>query len=94
MAQAVDEDDSDDESDDDGSLDEDPLASDQDPREADDVEESIRCPFCKKPIHENADVCNHCGNFVGGADAPRHLPVLIWVGVTLAALCVLVWIFG
>ncbi len=88
MAYAVDEDDRDDEDDD--SVDEDPLASDQD-RE-DDGEPSIPCPFCKKPIHEDADVCPRCGNFVGGDDAPRpRVPLFVWIGVILAALCVLTW---
>jgi predicted nucleic acid-binding Zn ribbon protein len=92
VGSAVDEDDRDDGEEDD-SLDEDPLESDQDPDDALDVEDSVPCPFCKKPIHEHADVCPKCGNFVGSADAPRRVPVLIWVGAILALLCVLVWVF-
>ncbi len=91
MAYAVDEDDRDDEDDD--SVDEDPLASDQDREDGDDGEESIPCPFCKKPIHEDADVCPRCGNFVGGDDAPRRrVPLFVWIGVILAGLCVLTWV--
>jgi hypothetical protein len=80
--------------DDDGedSLDEDPLESDQDPDEAEDSEETVPCPFCRKPIHENADVCPRCGNYVGGKDASRRLPLLVWIGVALAGLCVLTWV--
>lgn len=90
MAYAVDEGDRDD--DDDDSVDEDPLASDQDPDEAGDAKDSIPCPFCKRPIHEDADVCPLCGNFVGGVDVPRRVPRFVWVGVILAGLCVLTWI--
>jgi hypothetical protein len=78
----------------DDARDEDPLEADQDPGEADDVEETLPCPFCRRPVHEDADVCPHCGNFVGGTDAPpwRRVPVIVWVGVVLALLCVLVWV--
>jgi predicted nucleic acid-binding Zn ribbon protein len=91
LGSAVDEDDRD-EGDDDDSVDEDPLASDQDPADALDAEETVPCPFCKKPIHEDADVCPKCGNFVGSGDAPRRVPVIVWVGAILALLCVLVWV--
>jgi predicted nucleic acid-binding Zn ribbon protein len=88
LPHAVDEDDRDDEDGD--SVDEDPLESDQD---ADDAEESIVCPFCKRSLHEDADVCPRCGNFIGGEDAPRRrVPMFIWIGVILAGICVLVWI--
>lgn len=94
MAHAVDEDDRDDDEsdDDDGSIDEDPLASDQDADEAYDPEETVPCPFCRKPIHEDADVCRHCHNYVGSSYAPRRVPLFIWIGVIFAGLCVLVWL--
>jgi predicted nucleic acid-binding Zn ribbon protein len=95
VPQALDEYDRDDDrdgDDDDDSLDEDPLESDQDPDDDLDPEESVPCPFCKKLIHEDADVCPRCGNFVGAADAPRRVPMVIWIGFALAILCVLVWV--
>ena len=92
MASAVDDDDRDD-NDDGDSVDEDPLATDQDPDESDDVEETIVCPFCKRPLHEDAEVCPRCGNFIGGDDGPRQrVPLFIWIGVILAGLCVLTWV--
>jgi endogenous inhibitor of DNA gyrase (YacG/DUF329 family) len=98
LAHAVDEDDLyDDDSggdggDNDGLLDEDPDESEQD---VDDDGETVPCPFCKKPIHEDADICPRCGNYVGGTDAPRHVPMFVWVGLVLAGLCVLTWVlFG
>ena len=93
MASAVDEDDRDGWDDDDGdSVDEDPLESDQYPPDDLDPEESVPCPFCKKLIHEDADVCPRCRNFVGAADVSRRVPMVIWIGVALAILCVLVWV--
>ena len=91
MGSAVDEDDRE-EGDGDDSVDEDPLESDQDPDEPLDAEETVPCPFCKKPIHEDVDVCPKCGNFVGSADASRRVPLIVWVGAVLALLCVLVWV--
>ncbi len=85
MAHAVDNEDRDD------SLDEDPDESDQD--HGDDAE-TVPCPFCNKRVYEHADVCAHCGNYISEEDAPRrHVPALVWVGVILAGLCVLTWIF-
>ena len=89
MPQYVDEADREDDDDDEDSLDEDPLASDQD---ADDEGERVPCPFCGRSIHEDADVCPRCGNFVGATDAPRRVPLFVWVGVVLAGLCVLTWV--
>ncbi|HEV2295653.1 MAG TPA: hypothetical protein VGR35_17530 [Tepidisphaeraceae bacterium] len=92
MPTAVGEDDRDD--DDDDSVDEDPLESDQDPNDADDVGDFVPCPFCSRPVHEDADICPRCGNFIGSADAPpRRVPTLVWVGLILAGLCVLTWVF-
>ena len=88
MAQYVDQDDREEEDDDD-SLNEDPLASDQD---ADDDGEMVPCPFCGRSIHEDADVCPRCGNYVGATDAPRRVPLFVWVGVILGGLCVLAWV--
>ena len=91
MPHAVDEDDRED--DDGDSVDEDPLQSDQDPDESDDAEETIVCPFCKRRVHEDADVCPRCGNFIGGDDAPHpRVPMFVWIGVILAGLCVLTWV--
>ena len=87
---ALEEHDRDDEDDD--SVDEDPLESDQDEDDGDEVGETVPCPFCKKPIHEDADVCPKCGNFVGSTDAPRRVPMYIFLGAILAGLCVLIWI--
>ena len=92
MTRDLDEDERDDDGDD-GSVDEDPLESDQDAADARDLGESVPCPFCRKLIHEDADVCPRCGNFVGGADAPRpRVPPMVWIGVALAGLCALTWV--
>ena len=92
MAHALDEHDRDDDDRDD--FDEDPDVADQDSEEDEALAgETVPCPFCKKPVFEDADICRHCRNYIGGEDAPpRRVPVLVWVGVALAALCALTWI--
>jgi hypothetical protein len=90
LANAVDERDDDGDGD---SVDEDPLVADQDSDDSADVEETIVCPFCKRPLHEDADVCPRCGNFIAGEGAPhQRVPMFIWIGVILAGLCVLTWV--
>lgn len=90
MAQVVDE------PEDDGDDPEDPDPSDQDPTgdagdDASDDAEAIPCPFCHRPVHEDGDICPHCGNFVGGAGAPRRVPPIVWIGFALAMLGAVTW---
>jgi hypothetical protein len=60
---------------------EDPDPSDQDDH---DDPEAIPCPFCRKPVVENADICPHCGNYIFAEDAaPERKPVWLWVVVVL-----------
>ncbi len=81
-----------DEHDRDDDFDEDPDETDQDRDEGDESTEMLPCPFCGKPVYENADVCSRCGNYVGSQDGPARLPRWVWIGVALAALCVLLWV--
>ncbi len=58
---------------------ENPDPSDTNP---DDTGAFVPCPFCRRSLHEDADVCPRCGNFIGGSDDPsRGRP--LWVKVVL-----------
>ena len=61
---------------------EDPDESDQDDPGDDDAE-TVPCPYCRKPVHEDAEICPHCGSFISAEDAPRRRPPWIWIGVAL-----------
>lgn len=62
--------------------------------DADDADdETTPCPFCGKPVYEQAELCPHCGNYLSTEDAPRHRPWWIWVGVILCLAGVLLWFF-
>ena len=64
-----------------------PDAADTD-RPADDA---VPCPFCRRAVYEDADVCPGCGNFIGGGDdpSPRH-PWWVTLGIVLCLIAMLV----
>ena len=66
----------------------DPSDMDQD----DDVVLS-RCPYCKKMIAEDSEVCPRCGNFINVEDSvePGRFPLWFFIGLGLV---LLVLIFG
>ncbi len=61
--------------DDDAEADDDMFDDHDDPLESDmddsDDPELIPCPYCKKPITEEAEICPHCHNYVS-FDEPRY----------------------
>ena len=73
----------------------DPDESDTDDDEGDERAETVPCPYCRKPVYEQAEVCPSCGNYISGEDAPRRRPWWIWLGVALCLIVVvLVWVFS
>jgi hypothetical protein len=48
----------------------------------DEDEPTIPCPYCHRPIHEEAERCPHCEQYVSQEDAPpARKPWWILVGV-------------
>ena len=71
------QDDFDDENDEDDSIDrEAPDESDCN----DDEDETVACPYCKKSVHEHAEICHHCGSYISSEDAPMTKPA--WLVMT------------
>jgi len=70
---------------------ENPDESDMDDPEDADTEP---CPYCKKPIHEQAEWCHHCGKYISKEDAPPGKGFW-WVLVIVAMLILagLIWNF-
>jgi hypothetical protein len=66
---------------------EDPDESDMDSH---DDPELVPCPYCKKLISEDTDICHLCGNFIVKDDSRASVPMWITVGVVLCILMVLV----
>jgi uncharacterized paraquat-inducible protein A len=65
--------------------------------EADDEDddETVPCPQCQEPVHEQAERCPHCGEYLSEEDAPpQYKPWWIYVGVAICLLIMFLWIMG
>lgn len=61
----------------------------------DDEMETVPCPYCKREIAEDAERCPYCENYLSKEDAPP--PQKSWfvvVGLVLALLAAVMWLFG
>jgi hypothetical protein len=60
-----------------------------------DDEPTIRCPYCKREIHEDAQRCPYCEQYISAEDSasPRK-PWWIVLGVILALAIILGWMLG
>jgi hypothetical protein len=66
---------------------EDPDPSDQDSH---DDPELVPCPYCKKLISEDTDICHLCGSYILNDDSRAPVPMWIIVGVVICILLTLV----
>jgi hypothetical protein len=66
---------------------EDPDESDQDSH---DDPEMVPCPYCKKLISEDTDICHLCGSYILNEDSRAPVPMWIIVGVVICILLTLV----
>jgi hypothetical protein len=62
--------------------------------EEEDGVETVLCPYCRKPVYEEADRCPSCGNYLSGKDEPRRPAP--WFAITVFVCLVIVagWIMG
>ena len=52
-----------------------------------DGDDTVPCPYCGAAVHEEAERCPHCENYISREDAPSSVP--LWVKVT-ALVCLAV----
>ncbi len=58
-------------------------------------DDTIPCPYCRRPIHEDSQRCPHCENYISEEDAPPSpRPWWFIVGMILALLTALMWALG
>lgn len=62
----------------------DPDDADWDEDEGDERAETVPCPYCGKPVFEQAELCPHCRSFISQEDASSRKPLWVWIGVALA----------
>ena len=59
----------------------------------DGMDETIPCPYCEKPIYEEAERCLFCGHYISIEDAPRRYSWWFILGFLLSMVVVLGWVF-
>ena len=61
----------------------------------DDESETVPCPYCRRPIHEDAERCPYCEQYISAEDAPPpRKPWWIILGVALCLFAAYRWIVG
>ncbi len=81
--------------DDDDSLDQSefPDEADVDHDDGDGESETEPCPYCHRPIYEQAEMCPNCGKYIAGEDSTTQKPLWIVLGVVIClTIIVLVWV--
>jgi predicted nucleic acid-binding Zn ribbon protein len=72
---------------------EDPEGPDASDLQDDDFALGTPCPYCRKPIYDDAEVCPNCHNYVSREDAPSKTSGWIILGVIVALIVILlVWL--
>ncbi len=60
-----------------------------------DDDDTVPCPYCKRPIYEDSERCSHCGNYLSDEDAPPTRPALwILIGAVAALGVAVLWALG
>ena len=59
----------------------------------DDEEPTVPCPYCKRAIHEESQLCPYCDQYISQVDAPAtRQPWWIIMGVVLCLYVVIRWL--
>jgi hypothetical protein len=68
-------------------------ADDDDIDSDDDDESTVPCPHCREQVHEDAQRCPYCGEYISAEDSPpSRKPWWIYAGVAICLLIVYLWI--
>jgi hypothetical protein len=72
-----------------------PRRIDDEDEEDQDEEATVPCPYCREPIHEDAQRCPYCEQYISEEDAPPgKKPWWLIVGVAVCLYAVYRWIAG
>ena len=51
------------------------------------------CPFCKKPIYDQAEMCTHCGAYISEEDSSSRKPLWTVIAVVVLVSAILLgWV--
>jgi hypothetical protein len=69
---------------------------DDDPEEeSEDEDDTIPCPHCRRPIHEDTQRCPYCENYISSEDMPAAMkPMWMIIGFLLCFLVAVLWALG
>jgi len=60
----------------------------------DEDEETIPCPYCRRPLHEDSQRCPHCESYISEEDAPAGpKPFWLVLGVLAGLAAAALWLF-
>lgn len=67
-----------------------------DGRETDDADEDVTtpCPYCRRPVYDDAERCPACGSYLSREDEPYRKPWWLLIGVAVGLYAVYRWIVG
>jgi hypothetical protein len=68
-----------------------PDDADMDQDNADEIADTVPCPYCGKVLYEQAELCPHCHSYISQEDAPSHKPLWILIGVVVCLVIVLLF---
>lgn len=70
--------------------------NDIDPDEPEDEDDdTIPCPYCRQPIHEDSERCPHCEEYISREDAPpARKPLWLIIGAVAGLAVVYMWIMS
>ena len=58
----------------------------------DDEDDTVPCPHCQEPVHDQAERCPHCGWYISEEDAqPALRPTWLVIGFILALAVAILW---
>ncbi len=60
--------------------------------EEDDDGATVPCPYCRRPVYEDAERCPQCGNYLSEEEAPSKRRGWFLLALLLALACVTLWI--
>jgi hypothetical protein len=60
-----------------------------------DDDETVTCPYCLRPVYEDAERCPGCGQYLSRQDRPARHPWWLLLGVLVGLVVVIRWVtFG
>ena len=70
----------------------DDLDDSDDPDEDEDDDATAPCPYCRRPVYDDAEWCPGCGQYLSREDVPRRRPWWFVLGVVICLGVVLRWV--